>query len=100
MATASMHHAYLTTLLNKTLHLHVSDGRKFVGELKCTDNERNIVLAMAHEYRSAVASNLDNAAEKLEQRPVDGTSPTNLRRRFVGLIVVPGWCIERIECQG
>lgn len=29
--------AYLKSLLNKTLRIHVTDGRMFVGTFKCTD---------------------------------------------------------------
>ena len=30
--------SYLESLLNRTLRAHISDGRIFLGEFKCTDN--------------------------------------------------------------
>lgn len=30
-------HAYLTSLINKTLRIHATDGRMFIGTFKCTD---------------------------------------------------------------
>lgn len=58
---------YLSNLLNRTLHIHVTDGRMFVGDLKCTDNERNIILAMSHEYRQPSQADIRLAAEKHEK---------------------------------
>lgn len=32
---------YLSTLLNRTLHIHIADGRMFEGTMKCTDKVCN-----------------------------------------------------------
>jgi hypothetical protein len=42
--------AYLKSLLNKTLRIHATDGRMFVGTFKCTDTVRQSVLT----YRANV----------------------------------------------
>ena len=100
--TPSQATAYLTSLLNKTLHIHIADGRMFVGQMKCTDNERNIILAMTHEYRQPSKGDLKRAAENREQAGGSGSGnvKVDMRKRFVGLVVVPGRYIEKIEVEG
>ena len=91
---------YLTSLLNKTLHIRISDGRLFVGQLKCTDNERNIILSMTHEYRQPSQKDIEWAAMKHERDGKEGNVMVDMKKRFVGLVVVPGWCIEDMELEG
>ena len=92
--------AYLTSLLNKTLHIHISDGRMFVGQLKCTDNERNIILAMTQEYRRPSEKDIKLAAERHERAGGSGSVKVDMKKRFVGLVVVPGRYIEKMEVEG
>lgn len=99
--------SYLTSLLNKTLHLHTSDGRIFAGQMKCTDNERNIILAMTQEYRQPTRGDVEGAFEKHAERAKEGESEKGrskmemgMKKRFVGLVVVPGRLIERVEVEG
>ena len=92
--------AYLSTLLSQTLHIHTTDGRMFVGSLKCTDPERNIILSMTHEYRQPSAADVKLAAERHEKAGLDGNVKVDMRKRFVGLVVVPGKYITKIECEG
>ena len=91
---------YLTSLLNKTLHIHITDGRMFVGQMKCTDNERNIILAVTHEYRQPSQAAIKLAAQRHEESGGSGSVKVDMKKRFVGLVVVPGWCIEKIELEG
>lgn len=90
---------YLAELLNKTLHVYATDGRKFVGQLKCTDRERNVILTMTQEYRqpSAREAEVSAAAHELSGK----TTPfkVGLKRRFVGLVVIPGQYITKIEIE-
>jgi N-alpha-acetyltransferase 38, NatC auxiliary subunit len=98
--TSAQASAYLASLLNKTLHIHISDGRMFVGQMKCTDNERNIILAMTHEYRQPSQKDAALAAKKHEKDGQSGNVKVDMRKRFVGLVVVPGRYIEKIELEG
>lgn len=91
--------AYLTSLLNRTLHLHTGDGRMFVGQMKCTDNERNIILAMTYEYRQPSQSDIQLAAERHERTGGVGNVKVDMKKRFVGLVVVPGKDIRKIELE-
>lgn len=91
--------AYLNGLLNRTLHLHITDGRMFVGQMKCTDNERNIILAMTHEYRQPAPSDIKLATERHESMGGMGNVKVDLKKRFVGLVVVPGQYITKILCE-
>lgn len=86
--------AYLTQLLNRTLHVHTADGRMFVGQLKCTDNERNLILAMTHECRQPSQLDVQRAAQG-----ASGNFHLDMKKRFVGLVVVPGQHITKIELE-
>jgi hypothetical protein len=69
----------------------------FVGQMKCTDNERNIILAMTHEYRQPSGSDIKLAAERHERSGSTGNVKVDMKKRFVGLVVVPGQYITKIE---
>ena len=92
--------AYLAEYLNRTLHIHITDGRMFVGQMKCTDNERNIILAMTHEYRQPSKQDIELAALRHEERGASGNVKVDMKKRFVGLIVIPGRYITRMEIEG
>jgi N-alpha-acetyltransferase 38, NatC auxiliary subunit len=88
---------FLESLLDKTLHCTAIDGRLFTGTFRCTDNESNIILSNAFEYRMP-----SPAAEKaaIEKTKATGqTSKADMTSRFVGLIVVPGKQIAKIEVE-
>lgn len=90
---------YLETFLNKTLHVHIEDGRMFVGQMKCTDNERNIILNMTHEYRQPSRRDVERAAEQAERLGQTGNIKVDMKKRFAGLVVVPGRYINKIEVE-
>lgn len=90
---------YLSTFLNRTLHVHISDGRMFAGQLKCTDNERNMILAMTHEYRQPSPKDVQRAAKMHKAAGTPGSVKVDMRKRFVGLVVVPGQYVEKIEVE-
>ena len=105
---------YLKALLNKKLRVYINDARMFLGDFKCTDNvsheylgwltessdffqECNIILSQSYEYRPPTPSALQTAAQantsSIASVKVDMTS------RFLGLIVVPGHHITKIELE-
>ncbi|GAM88446.1 hypothetical protein ANO11243_064790 [Dothideomycetidae sp. 11243] len=86
---------FLTSLLNKSLRIHLVDGRMFIGQLKCTDRERNVVLATTYEYRRPTARALERAAAAAQSG--QGTVKLDMERRFVGLVVVPGESTARLR---
>jgi small nuclear ribonucleoprotein (snRNP)-like protein len=90
---------YLSSFLNKQLRVQIQDGRMFVGSLKCTDRERNLILAVTHEYREPTENDRRIAAERHEALGLSGTVKVDMRKRFVGLIVVPGQYITKIEIE-
>jgi small nuclear ribonucleoprotein (snRNP)-like protein len=90
---------YLSTFLNRTLHLHTTDGRMFAGQMKCTDPQRNIILSMTHEYRQPSTQDIQLAAQRHERAGKSGNVKVDLKKRFVGLVVVPGEYITRIEVE-
>ncbi|CAG8981805.1 hypothetical protein HYALB_00004748 [Hymenoscyphus albidus] len=81
---------YLRSLLNKTLRVTTSDSRMFLGQFKCTDSERNTILAQTFEYRIPPAPKNISGDEAVT---LDMTS------RYLGLVVVPGEYITKIEVE-
>ncbi|KAG9551488.1 hypothetical protein KCU77_g8532, partial [Aureobasidium melanogenum] len=90
---------YLTALLNKTLRIHTTDSRIFVGTMKCTDQERNIILSLTHEYRQPPSSVVEDAAYQMQLKGDTGNVKVDMVKRFVGLVVVPGRYITKIEVE-
>ncbi|EMC94495.1 hypothetical protein BAUCODRAFT_74165 [Baudoinia panamericana UAMH 10762] len=90
---------YLEGYLNKTLHVQIADGRTFVGQLKCTDNECNLILAMTHEYRQPSEAAVKLAADRHEASREEGNVKVDMKKRFVGLVVVPGQYISKMEVE-
>ncbi|KAJ5676246.1 hypothetical protein N7462_009143 [Penicillium macrosclerotiorum] len=93
---------YLDGLLGRTLRIHTTDSRMFVGLFKCTDAERNIILANSFEYRFPTASAIQEAAkaESWDQTPESPVSvKVSMTSRLVGLIVIPGRHITKIELE-
>lgn len=89
---------YLSSLLDKTLRITISDRRTFVGQMKCTDKGRNIILANTHEYREPSETALKVAADDALSKGKDKVV-ADMTSRFVGLIVVPGEHIRKIELE-
>ena len=89
--------SFLESLLGKTLHVTVLDGRLFTGIFKCTDNESNIILANSFEYRMPSKSAEEKA---LAEAQATGKPPkADMTSRFVGLIVVPGLQIVEVKLE-
>ncbi|KAF2826809.1 hypothetical protein CC86DRAFT_291231 [Ophiobolus disseminans] len=86
---------WLSQFIGKNLRVHASDGRIFGGQMKCTDKDRNIILALAHEYRAPAAEIIRKAIE--ESGNPSASVPWN--SRYVGLVVVPGQHITKIEFE-
>ncbi|EJT78893.1 hypothetical protein GGTG_03986 [Gaeumannomyces tritici R3-111a-1] len=90
--------AYLASLLNKNLRITTTDTRMFWGQFKCTDPDCNVVLAHAYEYRHPTAEQVAEEARRAAaaQRPAFNL---DMNSRFLGLIVVPGEHIVKIEVE-
>lgn len=89
--------AYLQSLLGQQFRIHTTDERVFAGELKCTDNECNVILAKAFEYRASPAARDASLSEALEVGK--SKAVVNMSSRFLGLVVVPGAYITKIEVE-
>ncbi|KAF2083388.1 hypothetical protein K490DRAFT_51816 [Saccharata proteae CBS 121410] len=86
---------WLSQFIGRNLRIHVNDKRMFVGQMKCADRDRNIILALTQEYRppteSAIKSAITESGNPSVQLP--------LTSRYVGLVVVPGEYITKIEYE-
>jgi len=81
---------YLTSLLGKTLRVTANDTRMFLGQFKCTDSDRNIILSSTFEYRlPPPPKNIQGQA----------TVTMDMTSRYLGLVVVPGEYIVKIEVE-
>jgi N-alpha-acetyltransferase 38, NatC auxiliary subunit len=108
--------AWLKTLLNKNLRIHATDGRLFVGQFKCTDpvsvilreavaharltdtvlENGNIVISFCHEYRQPSQQQIMEAAAR---RSDATTVSADMSSRYLGLVVVPGEFITKLEVE-
>lgn len=109
---------FLESLLNRKLRVHTTDERMFWGDFKCTDpvchpplqppprpyvcllttvflQDRNIVLAHTYEYRQPSLQQRAKAAENTD--PSSSTVKMEMIHRYLGLVVVPGEHIVKIE---
>jgi small nuclear ribonucleoprotein (snRNP)-like protein len=115
ISTKSEAEHYLHSLINKTLRIYTTDARLFVGTFKCTDpvgsapwdsdtravidkclQNSNIVLSLTHEYRQPSQQKLVEAAGKAS---TSETFRAEMTSRYLGLIVVPGEHIVKIEVE-
>ncbi|KAJ4293490.1 hypothetical protein N0V90_008773 [Kalmusia sp. IMI 367209] len=87
--------SYLSQFIDKPLRIHASDGRVFGGQLKCTDKDRNIILALTYEYRAPSAEVIRKAVEESG----NPSTPVNWNSRYVGLVVIPGAHVRKIEFE-
>lgn len=84
----------LSKYLGRTLRIHTTDKRIFVGQMRCTDRECNVILVLTQEYRPPSAAVIKAAAEQ------SGSNPqVPFLNRYVGLVVVPGKHITKIELE-
>ncbi|KIW98947.1 uncharacterized protein Z519_00610 [Cladophialophora bantiana CBS 173.52] len=88
---------FLESLLGKTLNVTVLDGRIFSGIFRCTDNDSNIILSNSFEYRMPSRTAAKAAIEKL--KTTGQASRVDMTSRFVGLIVIPGKQIAKVEVE-
>ncbi|KAK2865101.1 hypothetical protein FQN49_003905 [Arthroderma sp. PD_2] len=84
---------YLENLVDKVLRVHTSDSRAF---------ERNIILSSTHEYRCPTESTIQSVASEDARNPKPASNEpfdvkVDMSRRFIGLVVIPGQHITRIE---
>ncbi|KAI9369139.1 hypothetical protein BJX61DRAFT_175022 [Aspergillus egyptiacus] len=92
---------YLESLIGQILRVHATDTRIFVGTFKCTDADRNIILANTHEYRFPTPATVRNAALDASRENLEESQNLKLdmTSRFIGLVVVPGQHITKIELE-
>jgi N-alpha-acetyltransferase 38, NatC auxiliary subunit len=119
----SVHINYLQSLLGRNLRIHTTDTRMFVGIFKCTDmvrllrlihsadsnsnsscwakQDRNIILANTFEYRLPSQTAVQAAAAETASSPDNATGKfkMDMTSRFIGLVVVPGQHITKIELE-
>ncbi|CCX15032.1 Similar to LSM domain-containing protein 1-A; acc. no. Q6GQ67 [Pyronema omphalodes CBS 100304] len=84
---------FLQGYINRTLRVTTTDDRFFIGDLKCTDRDRNLILASTSEYRSPSSfSSSSSSSSSSSQSP-------EIKDRHIGLVVIPGNVITKIEVE-
>jgi N-alpha-acetyltransferase 38, NatC auxiliary subunit len=81
-----------STLLEKTCLVHISDGRAFKGTFICVDSARNLLLSNATEYKAKAQGTGGHAS-------LQGGAEAQYEKRFVGLVMVPGLHLAKLEVQ-
>ncbi|KAI0198374.1 hypothetical protein F4808DRAFT_260780 [Astrocystis sublimbata] len=89
---------YIRSLINKSIRVHATDGRVFIGQFKCTDTDRNVVLALTYEYRQPSQQRLAEAAAAAETTGA-ATVKADMTSRYLGLVVIPGEHIVKMEVE-
>ncbi|KAI1500246.1 hypothetical protein F5X99DRAFT_386921 [Biscogniauxia marginata] len=89
---------YLKSLLNRALRIYTTDSRMFIGTFKCTDTHRNIVLSLTYEYRQPSQQKLAEAAAASSSSGQD-TVKADMTSRYLGLVVIPGEHIVKMEVE-
>ncbi|KAL1597173.1 hypothetical protein SLS60_008755 [Paraconiothyrium brasiliense] len=87
--------SYLSQFIGQPMRIHTSDGRVFGGQMKCTDKDRNIILALTYEYRAPSAEVIRKAVEESG----NPSAAVNWNSRYVGLVVIPGAHVKKIEFE-
>jgi hypothetical protein len=65
-----------------------------------TSQDKNIVLAQTYEYREPTARQRDEALRQAGQGQGQGGKVSlDMTSRFLGLVVVPGQCITKMEVE-
>ncbi|KAK4165745.1 hypothetical protein QBC43DRAFT_234389 [Cladorrhinum sp. PSN259] len=94
---------FLETLINKTLRVTTTDSRMFCGNFKCTDAESNIILQHVYEYRppsqQQIIASAAAAAAQAHSIHGGGRLKLGMSSRFLGLVVVPGHHVAKIEVE-
>ncbi|KAI1167015.1 hypothetical protein F5B18DRAFT_648031 [Nemania serpens] len=100
--TKAQAETYLKSLINKTLRIHATDGRMFIGTFKCTDTDRNVVLSLTYEYRQPSQQTLTEAAAAAAAAAATTNAKTvkaDMTSRYLGLVVIPGQHIVKMEVE-
>jgi small nuclear ribonucleoprotein (snRNP)-like protein len=86
---------WLSQFIGRNLRIHTSDNRVFGGQMKCTDKDRNIILSLAYEYREPPKEAIQQAV----QASGNPSAAVSWSSRYVGLVVVPGAHVKKIELE-
>lgn len=93
---------FLESLLGKSLRVHTTDTRMFSGIFRCTDADQNVILSSTFEYRFPPREVVQNAAQDADKTVTTENPETvklNMTSRLIGLVVIPGQHITRIELE-
>ncbi|CAI4218587.1 unnamed protein product [Parascedosporium putredinis] len=90
---------YLSSLINKYLRVTSTDGRIFWGQFRCIDPDRNIILSQTFEYRQPSVQKRIDAVDAQTSGEASGKVKLPMTSRFMGLVVVPGRHIAKVELE-
>lgn len=97
--------SYLRSLLNQHLQVELSDGRRLIGQLLCTDRDLNIILGgcTEHVWLSSPPSQPNplssHESDSHESCSVNAKSKLEHEVRVLGLVVVPGNHIVKLSLR-
>lgn len=88
---------YLQSLLKETLRITVTDKRSFTGQFLCVDRDGSAILSDTYESRQSTLERSNPFTNHLASETVIPASKSKQPERFVGLVVIPGKHITKIE---
>ncbi|ORX57227.1 hypothetical protein BCR36DRAFT_345228 [Piromyces finnis] len=91
----------LSRYIYNKLRVTIEDKREFIGYFMCIDKDKNIILSATNEYC------LKEETDKKDQNEIDNSDDFEFdenkmfedkyESRFVGLIMIPGKYIKKVE---
>lgn len=92
--------------IDQTVRVTIHDGRRFEGRISCIDSGCNIILDDADEVMKQQQSKSTGAEERPDGSLQDSdaanaaTASSEDRRRRIGLAVLPGEHVCKVELKG
>ncbi|KAL9939373.1 hypothetical protein V8E36_002186, partial [Tilletia maclaganii] len=87
----------IKTFVDRTVFIHISDGRAFRGRFLCVDNAMNVILADADELRLIEAPHRAPAAAAVAGEASAGAGTSSHTSRWVGMVMIPGEHVRGVE---
>lgn len=85
----------LTTALSIGIQIFISQPLHLPWSSTDTTQDRNIILALTYEYRAPPPETIKKAVEESG----NPSTPVSWNSRYVGLVVVPGAHVKKIEFE-
>lgn len=87
----------LAAYLSRPVRVAITDSRVFRGTLLCIDPNLNLILGGASFIKNTTTGINSDITESLQDEKLDGNTNTSAREKYIGMVVLPGRHITKIE---